>query len=432
MARWMGAAMAAGTIALSTIESAKAGLPATIRDNAATNSNVRDNPKALVDEAWQIVNREYVDPTFNRQDWQAIRRELLQREYNTRIDAYQAIRESLQRLGDPYTRFMDPRQFQMLTTQTSGETAGVGLRLENRERQIVVAEVLPNSPAAKAGINAGDVIVAIERRSTQRMTLQQAIDLVRGEAGRNLTITISRPGRQNFDVSLTRASLEIASVSYQVKNEGSLKVGYIRLTEFNAHSTEQMERAVKALNREGVKGFVLDLRGNPGGLLQASIEIARMWMNTGTIVRTVDRRGGNESFQANQSAISTAPLVVLVDGSSASASEILAGALKDSRRAIVVGSPTFGKALVQSIHPLADGSGLAVTVAHYYTPNGTDLAARGLVPDVRVDLTWAQQRQLDAIPSLLASAEDKQYQRAIAILQDPSQTIRQASNGSPN
>ncbi|WP_310419360.1 carboxyl-terminal processing protease CtpB [Chamaesiphon sp. OTE_8_metabat_110] len=384
----------------------------------------KDSPKAIVDEAWQIVNREYVDGTFNRLDWQKTRMELLKRNYKNRQEAYVAIRSTLKKLGDPYTRFLDPQQFQSLNNQTSGEMSGVGIKLEAnpRTQQLVVAEAIDNSPASRAGIKAGDAIVAIDGKSTKNMTLEGAISLIRGEVGKSITLKIARGAKSPFDVPLIRAQIEVSSVFSEVKKEGALKVGYIRLAEFSSHSSEQMQKAIKDLNRQQVNAYVLDMRGNPGGLLQASVEIARMWLDNGTIVKTVDRKGGNENFRAVQGALTQLPMAVLVDGNSASASEILAGALKDNRRAQIVGAQTFGKALVQSVHSLSDGSGMAVTVAHYYTPNGTDIGHKGITPDVKVDLNSIEQKNLAESPSLLGSTQDPQYQRAISVLQGKNAT----------
>jgi carboxyl-terminal processing protease len=381
----------------------------------------KDSPKAVVDEAWQIVNREYVDGTFNRVDWQKTRVELLKRKYSSRQEAYTAIRSTLKKLGDPYTRFMDPQQFQSLNNQTSGEMSGVGIKLESRPRtqELVVAEAIENSPASKAGIKAGDIIVAIDGKSTKNMNLEDAIGLIRGEIGKSITLKIARGSTNPFDIALTRAQIEVSSVFSEIKQEGNLKVGYIRLSEFSSHSAEQMSKAIKEMNRQQVTAYVLDMRGNPGGLLQASVEIARMWLDNGIIVKTVDRKGGNEDFQAVQSSLTQLPLAVLVDGNSASASEILAGALKDNRRAQIVGSQTFGKALVQSVHSLSDGSGMAVTVAHYYTPNGTDIGHKGVTPDVKVDLNFLEQRNLAESPDLMGTPQDTQYRKAISVLQTP-------------
>ncbi len=380
---------------------------------------LQDSPKAVIDEVWQTVNREYVDPTFNKVDWQATRQQLLSKNYTSREQAYTAIREALQKLGDPYTRFMDPKQFQALTSQTSGELSGVGLRLELKEKtkSLTVVEPIENSPAMKAGIQSGDQVVAIDGKTTQGMSVEEAAKLIRGEVGTKVTLKLQRENKGEFDVALTRAQIEIPSVRSEVKQEGPLRVGYIRLNEFSSHASDQMRRAIKNLNNQKVDAFLLDLRGNPGGLLNASVEIARMWMNTGSIVRTVDRKGEKEEFKNNNTALTKLPLVVLVDGNSASASEILTGALKDNRRAQVVGSQTFGKALVQSVHPLADGSGLAVTIAHYFTPAGTDIGHKGVTPDIKIDLTDADRQRLAGTPGWLATKADPQYERAIAALE---------------
>lgn len=379
---------------------------------------LQDSPKALVDQVWQLVNREYVDGKFNQQDWQAIRQSLLSKDYTSNDQAYVAIRQALQRLGDPYTRFMDPKQFEALTSQTSGEVSGIGIRMEINEKtkRLTVVEPIENSPAQKAGIQAGDEILVINGKSTVKMKVDDASNLIRGKAGTAITLRLVRPGKNEFDVKLTRATIEIPTVNYTLKQEGGRRIGYIRLREFSGHAAEQMQRAIRNLNNQKVDSYVLDLRGNPGGLLQASIEIARMWYDNGGIVKTVDRVGGSEETKANRTALTNRPLAVLVDGNSASASEILTGALKDNNRAIVVGSQTFGKALVQSVHELTDGSGLAVTIAHYYTPKGTDINHKGITPDIQLDLTEAQERQLAANPNLIGTLSDPQYARAIAAL----------------
>ncbi|PIG95392.1 carboxyl-terminal processing protease CtpB [Gloeocapsopsis sp. IPPAS B-1203] len=381
-------------------------------------ASFQDSPKALVDEVWQLVNREYVDATFNKVNWQTSRQNLLSRNYTSKEQAYNAVREELEKLGDPYTRFLDPKQFAALTDQTSGELSGVGIRMEVNEqtKRLTVVEAIENSPALQAGIKSGDQILAIDGKPTQGLDVQQASSMIRGQAGTPVSLSIGRSGQQNLNIKLTRARIEVPTVRYSVKQEGKNRVGYISLREFNAHAAEQMQRAIYDLNRQQVNGYVLDLRGNPGGLLQSSIEIARMWLETGDIVRTVDRRGRSEKIAANRTALVKQPVAVLVDGNSASASEILAGAIKDNNRGVVVGSQTFGKALVQSVHSLSDGSGLAITIAHYYTPKGTDISQKGITPDVKIDLTEAQIRQLASNPNLVGTQNDPQYIRAIAVL----------------
>lgn len=393
---------------------------------------LQDSPKAVADQVWQIVNREYVDSTFNKQDWQAIRQSLLSKDYTSKDQAYVAIREALQKLGDPYTRFMDPKQYEALTTQTSGEVSGIGIRMElnDKTKRLTVVEAIENSPALKAGIKAGDEIVAIDGKPTDLMNVDDASKLIRGKAGTNVTLRLARQGQADFNIKLTRATIEVPTVTYSLKQEGNHRVGYIRLREFSAHAGDQMRRAIRELSSQKVDSYVLDLRGNPGGLLDASIEIARMWYNSGAIVKTVDREGNSEQTKANHTALTNLPLAVLVDGNSASASEILTGALKDNKRAVVVGSQTFGKALVQSVHELMDGSGLAVTIAHYYTPNGTDINHKGIAPDIKLDLTEAQEQELASDPSLIGTKNDPQYVKAIAVLS--SNSVAQTSSNPSN
>jgi carboxyl-terminal processing protease len=380
---------------------------------------LQDSPKAIVDQVWQLVNREYVDGKFNQQNWVAIRQDLLTKNYSSRDEAYVAIRGALQKLGDPYTRFMDPKQYEALTSQTSGEVSGIGIRMEvnAKTKRLTVVEAIENSPALKAGVKAGDQIVAIDGKLTSSMKVDDASKLIRGKAGTPVTLRLFREGKSDFNLNLTRATIEVPTVRYALRTEGAKKVGYIRLREFSAHAGDQMRRAIRDLNTKGADSYVLDLRGNPGGLLQASIEIARMWMDNGSIVRTVDREGvSDETFKANRTALTNLPLAVLIDGNSASASEILTGALKDNKRAVVIGSQSFGKALVQSVHELADGSGVAITIAHYYTPQGTDINHKGITPDVKLDLSESQQRYLASNPDLLGTQNDPQYARALAVL----------------
>lgn len=380
---------------------------------------LQDSPKAIVDEAWQIVNREYVDGTFNQVDWQATRQTLLSRNYSSREQAYSALRAALEKLDDPYTRFMDPKQYEALSNQTSGELSGVGIRLELNEqtKALTVVEPIEGSPALRAGIVSGDRILAINGKVTKDMSVEDASSMIRGDVGTKVKLQIWREGKGTFELVLTRARIELPTVRYTVRQEGKYRVGYIRLNEFSSHAGDQMRRAIRDLLNQQVQGFVLDLRGNPGGLLQASIDISRMWMENGAIVRTVDRQGNSEQLTANRTALTNLPLTVLVDGNSASSSEILTGALKDNKRAVVVGSQTFGKALVQSVHTLSDGSGLAVTIAHYYTPNGTDISHKGITPDIKIDLTDADRQRLASNPKLLGTSDDPQYASAVTTLQ---------------
>jgi carboxyl-terminal processing protease len=381
-----------------------------------------DNPKAVIDEVWQIVNNEFVDRSFHQIDWQKKRLELLSRNYQNPQQAYRAIREALKELGDPYTRFLAPDDFAILTSQTSGELSGVGLRLtvDQRTSDIIVVDTVKSSPAREAGVKSGDRLVRIDGKPTALMTIEQATDAIKGEVGTSVSVQLYRQDKGVFELTLTRAKIEIPSVSYSIKQEERVKVGYIKLDEFSSHAAEQMKQAIEELGRQKVSGYVLDLRGNPGGLLFASVDIARMWMKQGKIVSTIDRRGGDRLFSANNTAITELPLVVLVNKNSASASEILAGALKENGRATLVGTATYGKSTVQSVHALSDGSGLAVTIAKYYPPNGENIYKKGIAPDVQIDLTTEQQLLLRNDPSLMATKDDPQYQRAVTLLRTTS------------
>lgn len=377
-----------------------------------------DGPKAILDEAWQIVYREYVDDSFNRTDWVEVRQELLGQNYTSRQAAYTELRRALRRLDDPYTRFLSPDQYAELTDQTSGEVSGIGIRLQ-RDREagtVIVSGVIAGSPAADAGLLVGDQILLVNGRSTEFLSAEGVSQLLRGETDTQVTLTIERDDKSKT-VILSRARLEVQIVNAKLEAYDGMNIGYIRLDEFSAHAAEQMQAAIADLSEQGAEAFVLDLRNNPGGLLQASIDISRMWLRRGPIVRTVDRSGDSEQISANRTHLTELPMAILVNGESASSSEIVTGALGDNDRAVVVGSTTFGKALVQSLHGLSDGSGIAVTVAHYYTPNGTDISSKGITPDIQVNLSSDQRSALARNPELMGTTEDPQFIEAVSALE---------------
>ena len=392
-------------------------------------ADFQDSPKMVLDEAWQLVYQEYVDTSFNRVDWLGVREALLSGEYTSRDAAYSELRRVLRRLEDPYTRFLNPDQYAALTEQTAGEVSGVGVRLEQAGQSLKVVDVLEGSPAQQAGVEAGDIILVIDGRSSRDLSIEEASQLIRGESGSPLSVTLRRTDGSEATLALTREVVSVPTVTFDLQQQARMNVGYIRLDEFSAHAAEQMHTAISTLTEQGAEAFVLDLRGNPGGLLNASIDISRMWLPRGSIVRTVDRDGHSEEIMANRTAISDLPLAVLVNGQSASSSEILTGALRDNDRAVVVGDPTFGKALVQQLHGLSDGSGLAVTVAHYYTPDGTDISRRGITPDISVSLTEQQRQELETNPTRRGTSADPQFVRAVTAIEPAVLARRQ--EGSP-
>jgi carboxyl-terminal processing protease len=377
----------------------------------------QESPKELVDEVWQLINRNYVDATFNQVDWEAIRTDYLGRDYANQEEAYAAIREMLEQLEDPYTRFMDPQEFSNMQIDTSGELTGVGIQISQDEdtKEIVVVAPIEDTPAFEAGVRSKDVILAIDGEPTEGMELNDAVNKIRGPVGSEVILTIRR-GEQNLEVPITRALIEIHPVRYSTQSGAEGLIGYIRLTQFSSNASAEMSEAIEDLESQEVTGYVLDLRSNPGGLLYSSIDIARMWLSDGTIVSTVNRQGVVDEEVANSRALTNKPLVVLVDGGSASASEILSGALQDNDRAVLVGTRTFGKGLVQSVRGLADGSGVAVTVAKYLTPSGRDINKHGIDPDIQVELSEEQRELLASERELIGTDEDPQYAEALEIL----------------
>lgn len=384
-----------------------------------TQAFFQDSPKELIDEVWQFINRRYVDATFNGQDWRAVRNEYLEQEYASKEDAYEAIRGMLKKLEDPYTRFMDPEEFKSMQIDTSGELTGVGIQItqEEESKNIVVIAPIEDTPAAQAGIIAKDVILEIDGKSTEGMDLNDAVSLIRGKPGTSVVLTIKR-AENELEFEITRAKIEIHPVKARIDNDPSLgKIGYIRLVQFSGNASEEMRDAIKEAEKENVTGYILDLRSNPGGLLYSSVEIARMWIDKGRIVTTVDRVGEVDSHQANGTALTDKPVVVLVDGGSASASEILSGAIQDHQRGKVVGTQTFGKGLVQSVRGLGDGSGLAVTIAKYLTPDGRDINKQGITPDILSEMTESEKEVLIQDRQKVGTKEDAQFRKALDILE---------------
>ena len=380
----------------------------------------KNSPKESIDEVWQIVDRQYVDGTFNQKDWRAIRKQyVVQKNYKTKEEAYKSIRLMLKNLGDPYTRFMDPKEFRDLQVETSGQLIGVGIQLSQNEKtkKLEVIAPIEDTSASKAGILSKDIIIKIDSKSTAGMDVNQAVQLIRGKEGTSVKLTVQRDSRQTLEFNLLRQQIEIHPVEAKYRPNELNGIGYIRLKQFSANAATEMRTAIAKLESQGAKGYVLDLRSNPGGLLYGAIDIARMWLDDGKIVSTVNRQGTGDISVANNTAITKKPLVVLVDGGSASASEILAGALQDNKRAQLVGATTFGKGLVQSVRPLSDGAGMAVTIAKYFTPSGKDINHAGIKPDLEVKLSKAQIQALVKDRTKVATAADPQYAKAIQTLE---------------
>ena len=392
-----------------------------------------ESPKELIDEVWQIIDRRYVDGTFNQIDWRSVREEYLERSYSEPEEAYDAIREMVEQLGDPYTRFMDPEEFENMRINTSGELTGVGIQISKDEEtnQLIVIAPIEDTPAMKAGIIAQDIISHIDGKSTEGMEVNDAVQLIRGKPGTEVILTIQR-NSQEIDFPITRARITLHPVKTRTEISSIGKIGYIRLTQFSSQASQEMREAIKDFEQEGVSGYILDLRSNPGGLLYASIEIARMWLEEGPIVSTVNRLGMPDLQEANRQALTDKPLVILVDGGSASASEILSGALQDNKRAVLVGTRTFGKGLVQSVQPLQGGSGLAVTIAKYLTPSGRDIHKEGIAPDIVYELTEDDRTELQRDRTQIGTIKDPQFAKALEVLRSEIRASRGTASQAAN
>jgi carboxyl-terminal processing protease len=337
----------------------------------------------LVLQAWRTVNQAYYDNSFNHQNWWLTRDSTMKQKFPNEEAAYQAITKMIATLDEPFTRLLRPEQYRSLKVNTAGELSGVGLQIGVKAgtKSIEVIAPITGSPAAEAGILPHDTIVEIDAVPTSELTLDTAAVKMRGATGTNVSLIVQTADQAPREVILIRRKIELNPVTAELHTENGRKIGYLRLAQFSAKAAEELSTSITKLQQQGVTGYVLDLRNNPGGLVQAGVEIARQWLNEGTIVYTVDRRGAIDPIESTGTALTDAPLVVLVNQGTASASEILAGALQDNGRAKLIGTKTFGKGLIQSLFDLPNGSGLAVTVAKYETPNHHDIHKLGITPD---------------------------------------------------
>jgi carboxyl-terminal processing protease len=286
---------------------------------------------------------------------------------------------------DPHSAYLDSEEFESLRESTQGEFGGVGIEVGMEDGQLTVITPIDDTPASRAGLQSRDKILRIDDTPTDRLSLQEAVNLMRGDPGTEIRLTILRQGENApREVTLTREIIRTESVKSELLEAG---YGYLRVSQFQTRTGEQVGSAIRRLERDGaLKGLVLDLRNNPGGVLQASVDVADAFLDSGLIVYTEGRLPDSEMrFSAGrETAAPDVPLVVLINGGSASAAEIVAGALQDQRRGVVMGTQSFGKGSVQQIMPLGNGEGLKLTTALYFTPDGRSIQAQGIAPDVEV------------------------------------------------
>lgn len=354
-----------------------------------------------------IVKNDYVDKSLNDKKL-----------------VYGSIRGMLSALDDPYTRFVEPEAYKEMTIRMAGTYSGIGIYIGIKHNQITVISPIEGTPAEKAKLRAGDMIIKIEGKTTKDMALEEAVSLIRGQAGTKVKLAILRNGwKETRDYEIVRAKIKVKPLTEKTLPD---KIAYIKLNTFeNLEGAHEFERALR--KHQDDDGLIVDLRGNGGGLLQGAIDIGSMFIDRGTIVQTVDREGRKEQLESTGRVLWRKPTVLLINESSASASEILAGALRDNKKATLVGTKTFGKASVQNVRRLNDGSAVLITIAKYLTPNDEDINKKGIAPDIEVIVPTAEvEAELvpdDATPD---EKKDLQLQKAIDVLKS---LVKASQNG---
>lgn len=317
-----------------------------------------------------------------------------------------AINGLLESNGDKYSAYFDPEQYELFNEQTDGEFFGIGVTIADKEEQVYLVSIIEGTPAEKAGLKANDVIIAVDGKKQNPWTSDAVVKAVRGPEGTKVSVTVARPSEKDkeYTFDITRARIDIPNVMKKIMGDEK-NVGYIAMGGFNAKSAEDIEAAIKDLQKQGAETFILDLRNNPGGLLQESVDVASLFIDDGVIVRVEERDAPEKQMRANKLVKTLdVPLVLLVNENSASASEVLGGALQDYERATLVGTKTFGKGSVQTIRELTFGGAVKFTTAHYLTPKSRVIDGVGLTPDVVVEMK---------VESMAKPETDTQLKRAI-------------------
>ena len=339
--------------------------------------------QTLVVDVWRLVNESYVDPSFSGVPWRRLRQKALEKTISNRVDAYDAIDAMLAPLDDPYTRLLRPESYGQLEAATKGTVSGIGLQLgiNHDSGSVVVIAPVEDSPAAEAGLVDGTVLRSINGQDTSELGLDGSAALLRGDSGSTVHLEVTLPDGEEQSLDLERRAIDLRPVRSRRLRSGDHTLGYLRINQFSEPVPEDVQQALADLEAKGIEGLVLDLRNNTGGLVSAGLAVADDFLAGDVIVETQDRNGINEQRPANSGRLFDGPMLTLINGGTASASEILAGALQDNRRSQLLGSTSFGKGEIQTLLPLGDGSGLAVTVARYLTPHGRAIQGQGLEPD---------------------------------------------------
>ncbi len=343
-------------------------------------------------KVWSIINDKYPHPE----------------ETSNQDRIWGAIEGLTSSLNDPYTEFFPPQESKQFMEQINGEFSGVGMEVGMKDNILTVIAPLKGSPADKAGIKPGDKILKIDSKVTTDMKVDEAVKLIKGKPGTKITLTLYRQGNdQSFDVSLTREVITIPTIESVVRNDG---IQILNIYNFGTGVTDEFKKEITSFNASGRKKLIIDLRNNPGGFLDAAVEIASYFLPQGDVIVKEDYGNNRDQdiyrSKGYNSVNSDVKIVILVDGGSASASEILAGALSEHKRATLVGEQTYGKGSVQELVPITDNTSLKVTVAKWLTPNGVSISLKGLTPDIKVSITKDD----------VANKHDPQLERAVSYL----------------
>ncbi len=341
--------------------------------------NENTSPQKLFEKTWRIIYKDYYDPTLNHQDWTRWKGRYHDK-IKTNDDAKVAIDTMIASLNEPYTRYMNKKDFDELATSITSKICGIGVNIYTKSGKIEIFNVIPSTPADYIGIKQGDIIVAVDGKDTNGMNVSEVASLVRGPENSIVELTILRDGKK-ITKKIKRKEIKIKNVKSSIIDN---HIGYIQIISFMG-STTASEFMEALENTKNTDSLIIDLRGNTGGLLENAVFIANLFIPQGKIVDIIYRNGYTKSIQADAKEINlNKPLVVLINSASASASEILSGALKDYKKAKLVGKKTFGKGLVQKVVPLPNQTGVNITIAKYLTPNGTDINKLGIKPDIEI------------------------------------------------
>ncbi len=347
-------------------------------DQSQGNSKVQQNVQnqsqnagpEVIDQAWNAIYKNYVDPT--KLDETSL--------------SHGAIKGVISALNDPYSAFLDPEMYKLFTSDLEGTFQGIGAQVNmNKDNQPAIVAPLENSPAQKAGIKTGDIILEINGKSTKGMSLTEAVLSIRGRAGTSVKLTIQREGEATpIEIEVVRAQISSFTVSWEMKGD----IAYIKINEFGTKTNTELNNALQAIDLQKTTGIILDLRSNPGGIVQTVVNVASHFVNSGVIITMVDNKGKKDSISVQPNGVFTdLPIVVLVDQYSASGAEVLTGALRDHNRATIAGVKTFGKGSYDINIPLEDGSDIYLTVGRWLRPNGQLIEGKGIEPDYTLTVT---------------------------------------------